>query len=375
MSFLGALSTGIGIANGVKGLLGISNQDKNTKKLMKYQAELNAQAAEHTNQLNKDMWDYTNYENQVQHLKNAGLNPALLYGMSGGGGVSAAGGQDAGTSGAGASQKEMMGLQAQQISAQTRLANAEADKAAAEAKKTEGADTDLTKALTELNKAKKTTEETTQALQRAKENVEWVRQNEVAASAQSLWSASQKYLEEAKKTGIEANIAEKTAETVCEGIRLKNLELWSNIILNDEKVRTNKAEQAKMYADVQRVMNEKEYWDALVDIGKTANGIKKAGVIQKGEEIYQLSRKIDSFQQYIERKCKNMTQDNIRAWIKSATDVIDCFGENAEKILNFTRKGQLLKKGITGDKTKVTRHFDDNGKMSGYDEIWESIFK
>ena len=41
------------------------------------------------------MWDYTNYENQKEHLKAAGLNPALLYGSSGGGGGSAAGGGNA----------------------------------------------------------------------------------------------------------------------------------------------------------------------------------------------------------------------------------------------------------------------------------------
>ena len=45
---------------------------------------------------NKEMWDYTNYENQKRHLENAGLNPALLYGMSGGGGATAAGAQGMG---------------------------------------------------------------------------------------------------------------------------------------------------------------------------------------------------------------------------------------------------------------------------------------
>ena len=35
----------------------------------------------------KEMWDTTNYEAQKEHLKKAGLNPGLLYGMSGGGGV------------------------------------------------------------------------------------------------------------------------------------------------------------------------------------------------------------------------------------------------------------------------------------------------
>ena len=39
--------------------------------------------------LAKQMWDYTNYENQMKHIEAAGLNPALMYGMGGGGGVTA----------------------------------------------------------------------------------------------------------------------------------------------------------------------------------------------------------------------------------------------------------------------------------------------
>ena len=34
----------------------------------------------YSTELSKEMWDYTNYENQVKHLKEAGLKPALLYG-------------------------------------------------------------------------------------------------------------------------------------------------------------------------------------------------------------------------------------------------------------------------------------------------------
>ena len=63
--------------------------------LNKSQAEKNkAEAdkiAKNNQKRNKDLWDYTNYENQKQHIKNAGLNPALMYGMGGGGGVSASG--------------------------------------------------------------------------------------------------------------------------------------------------------------------------------------------------------------------------------------------------------------------------------------------
>ena len=44
---------------------------------MDIQNRYNEQMAKNNQQRNKDLWDYTNYENQKQHIKNAGLNPAL----------------------------------------------------------------------------------------------------------------------------------------------------------------------------------------------------------------------------------------------------------------------------------------------------------
>lgn len=100
-------------------------------------------------QFNKEMWDYTNYENQKKHLEAAGLNPALLYGMSGGGGATAAGAQ--GMSAGIASGHEMgikqqgrgMGLQAAAIASQIDLNKSQAEKNRADAKKTSGVDTNL----------------------------------------------------------------------------------------------------------------------------------------------------------------------------------------------------------------------------------------
>ena len=55
----------------------------NQLKLMDIQNRYNEQMAKNNQLRNKDLWDYTNYENQKQHIKNAGLNPALMYGMGG----------------------------------------------------------------------------------------------------------------------------------------------------------------------------------------------------------------------------------------------------------------------------------------------------
>nr|DAF82909.1 MAG TPA: DNA pilot protein [Microviridae sp.] len=100
-------------------------------------------------QFNKEMWDYTNYENQKKHLEAAGLNPALLYGMGGGGGATAAGAQGMGAgiaSGHEMSIKQQgrgMGLQAAAIASQINLNDSQAEKNRAEAKKTSGVDTEM----------------------------------------------------------------------------------------------------------------------------------------------------------------------------------------------------------------------------------------
>ena len=62
---------------------------------MDKQYELNNKMAKENQQRNKNMWDYTNFENQKQHLLNANLSPGLFYGGTGAGGQTT-GGQGSG---------------------------------------------------------------------------------------------------------------------------------------------------------------------------------------------------------------------------------------------------------------------------------------
>ena len=85
-------------------------------------------------QYQKDLWDYTNAENQVKHYKNAGLNVGLMY--EGGGGNASTG-----SFGTGQSQVGKLDI-AQNIMAnkQVELMDAQADKARAEAENLRGVD-------------------------------------------------------------------------------------------------------------------------------------------------------------------------------------------------------------------------------------------
>ena len=116
------------------------------------------EAAEQSQQYSKEMFDYTGYENQVAHMKAAGLNPALLYGNGGGGGATATGGTaiagqgSAGSAPGGAGPQAIksqivegagMGIQLGLMNAQKRNLEADATKKEADAAKTAGVDTDL----------------------------------------------------------------------------------------------------------------------------------------------------------------------------------------------------------------------------------------
>lgn len=193
-----ATSTGMGlIGNALSQALGLSwspkramqEQEAYNRRIMALQNQYQQQAAAQSQQYAKDYWDYTNAENQVRHLKNAGLNIGLMYGQSGAGGMGASGGAHQASPEQPQGNPVGMALQVQQLEQQRRmndaqiaLAEAQAEKAGAEATKISGVDTqealkriegiasqielnlkegDYKEALTELKRAEK---EATEAL-------------------------------------------------------------------------------------------------------------------------------------------------------------------------------------------------------------------
>ena len=198
-----AASTGIGfVGNALSQAFGLSwspqramrEQEAYNKRIMALQNQYQQQAAAQSQQYAKDYWDYTNAENQVNHLKNAGLNIGLMYGQNGAGGMGASGGARQEAPDQAQGNPIGMALQIQQIEQQRRmndaqiaLAEAQANKADAEANKISGVDTqealkrieeagsrielnlregNYKEALTELTKAEK---EATNALKSLRE--------------------------------------------------------------------------------------------------------------------------------------------------------------------------------------------------------------
>ena len=191
----GSLSQALGLSWSPRKAM--EEQWKYNKNIMALQNQYQQQSAAQSQQYAKEYWDYTNAENQVQHLKNAGLNIGLMYGQSGAGGMGASGGAHQAAPEQPQGNPVAMALQTQQIEQQRRmndaqiaLAEAQARKADEEANKIGGVDIreaekrieemnakiddliaskNLKEAEEELTKARKETEKTIQRLNEANE--------------------------------------------------------------------------------------------------------------------------------------------------------------------------------------------------------------
>lgn len=148
----GIIGGGLGLLGG---LFGSGNSTKQQKELMdrawEYEKEgmgmqyqYGQMAANEAQRRNLEMWNSTNFEQQRKHMEDAGLSVGLMYGGSGAGSTSTAGGQATQPSGP-TSNPVGMALQYKQIEqqdaaikSQTMLNQAEAAKALAEAGKTAG---------------------------------------------------------------------------------------------------------------------------------------------------------------------------------------------------------------------------------------------
>lgn len=145
----GIIDAGVGTVFGLA--LGAYNDDRQYKqqeRLQGLQIRGQKEMSDYQYQKQMDMWNATNYGAQVEHLKKAGLNPALLYGMKGGGGVTTGSGGGPGVQGGQAPQggREVqdiigMGIQSRLLQAQEENIRADTELKKVDATKKAGVDT------------------------------------------------------------------------------------------------------------------------------------------------------------------------------------------------------------------------------------------
>lgn len=290
--------TGI-ITGGLSQALGLSwspkkameEQWKYNKNIMALQNQYQQQAAEKSQQYAKDYWDYTNTENQVAHLKNAGLNIGLMYGQSGAGGMGASGGAHQAAPEQPQSNPVAMALQTQQIEQQRRmndaqiaLAEAQARKADEEANKIGGVDIEeakkrieemnakidtliaekkLKEADTELSKARKETENTIQRLNESKEAVSRAQISEAFATATYYSEAAHKVYWEFQREKLGYQYDKETLQDRIDSAYYMNCQLIASIAktYKDVEVGDAQIEQLKAAAKELNELADKHNWD------------------------------------------------------------------------------------------------------------------
>lgn len=267
---LGGLTGGVGglvsgALSGIGSLFGIGSrkekkareaEEREHQRQLEYmglQAKYNKEQAKYSTELSKEMWDYTNYENQVKHLEEAGLNPALLYGQGGGGGSAAGAGAAAGV-GLPSSTGVGMGIQWEQMEAQKELARAEAAKTNAEAAKLMTTDTDNVKSETDKNR---------QEIEESKKRIESLKSQIHKTNEESKLIEFNNYLNELRK-GITLH-GEVNGETV-----------WTkgfSEIFKENELQKMLADYSISQKEYQEAKNDKEIAMKLADaLDEIANG-------------------------------------------------------------------------------------------------------
>lgn len=242
-------------AGGIFGLIGqrarMNRQQQHNLALMNQQYTNQRQLNLQGHQLQMDMWNKTNYPAQMAMLKEAGLNPALMYGMSGGGGTTT-GSQGGGSASGG--QAGMLDIGSALAAAKT------------------AAEIDLLNSQSDLTKKKGLTEEQLKFKTEAETKV----QN---ASADQLEQITKNLIIEGEKIGLDRDYLRDTLEDrktkVKEELNLLSSQtdlninkvqaIWNELKLKGEEV-SIKAFEANLkakYPPLQNVMGKN--WDKAVD--------------------------------------------------------------------------------------------------------------
>ncbi|QRV61806.1 DNA pilot protein [Microvirus sp.] len=314
-------------------------QHQYNKEIMSIQQGYNLENARQQQEYNKELWNYTNYENQVKHLKAAKLNPALLYGKGGTGGMSANGANIAGTSAVGGNEMaaaapyvgagNQMGMTMANLAADIAMkksaANANdaaAAKNRADAAKTAGVDTELAKAQEELTQAKTKTEESMQLLntwntEAKKQAVEQIKVEIDKGNAQLRSLLVQAKIDEATKDVLIDQRLADLQNTLNEGFR----------ILAD----TAKTRQEEKYFQAM----ESQGWAKIAQLAKqVASGqiTAEAALLQAEKYAEDVANRYDLGKKQIDLGYWNMGVNSVLEATKIATDFVPKPARIIEKI-------------------------------------------
>lgn len=271
-------------------------QIKQQQKLTDMQMKANKDMALFNYDQQMKMWEATNYDAQKKQLEKAGLNPGLLYGMSGGGGATtaAAQGGSASSGSAPTGGGEIMGMLSQKmqlalLDAQRKNIEADTANKQADTTKKSGVDTELAKgtlANVIQDTQNKKAQETLTKVQTELANIEQqYQQGTLSKRIDLLFDTDNKLINEINLLQTDLEIKQETKEAAIDavkqelaGIILRNTQTESQTKLTNEQIKqvTQSIQtQIKQLQQTDRQLSQKDQ-DILID--KARNQLIETGI-------------------------------------------------------------------------------------------------
>lgn len=310
------LGTIMGVIGAASALQSGSNQSYNEEQAQLRQAQINKEQAKYSQGLAMEYWDYTNWENQVDHLKKAGLNPALMYAKGGTGGQTG-GGQAQGVGLSPSNQEAVkaqqigMALQLAQLKSQIEVNESVAKKNTAEAEKTAGVDTEAAKMGIKLSEAQVLSErerknvlyweaevaQSESVLKEALANTEQFNLQKVQWDIRMVEKGYEELSERVAMLKRENKIGDATAEMQIEQYKANLVDTWAGAMLKMAQTETQK-EEVKAIAerlkqkDYELDQKDTEIIQRWVDLG--IKGVSEVGELLTGiKKLSHLAKKLN----------------------------------------------------------------------------------
>lgn len=288
---MSAIAAGaIGLASIMGGLAGKSNQKKDQQQLNEQAAYLNYKYGEEAaqNAFGRQMQAYdkvfedNTMEAQVKRAKDAGMNPALLYGGGAGGGqiaqmgnqsIGATGGAEAGRAPTSverqmaASQVALNGMQAMKLKSEVAVNESLADKNKAEAGKVSGVDTEEAISRISLNNQTVQNREVEEEATRINNRIDRITANlaeygeeekkaAVEFEADRMWTDYQRAEEELQAMRRSNRIGAQTEETAIEQFKASLAETYARIIRAEAETRGIEATTEQTQAATEAILKD-----------------------------------------------------------------------------------------------------------------------
>lgn len=254
-----AISTGLG-------LMLEKHEDKRQlsqqQKLQDLQVGGAMQLTNYNTQKQLELWKATNYPAQMEQLKTAGLNPALMYGMGGGGGTTAnidqgnVSGAEAPKGGGEIAAMMGLGLQRAQLSLlDAQRKNIEADTANKQANttKTAGVDTAATEQGIEESKAKQELTEVQTEINYIQQHIATMTQNTAVALIQRQLQQATETLNQAVR---ENKIGDATKQSQIETIKAQLAGIYIDNAVKKAQLGKTEAETKSITTAIKQKWNE-----------------------------------------------------------------------------------------------------------------------